>query len=86
MIGLNYLGKMGQLGNQMFQYAALKGIAAKHNYKTIIPNHNELIVDALGNKLRIELFDAFDIPCGPMDIGITSNGEVHEPHYHFSQE
>ena len=27
MIGLNYLGKMGQLGNQMFQYAALKGIA-----------------------------------------------------------
>ena len=29
MIGLNYLGKMGQLGNQMFQYAALKGIASK---------------------------------------------------------
>ena len=87
MIGLNYLGKMGQLGNQMFQYAALKGIAAKHNYKTIIPNHNELIVDALGNKLRIELFDAFDIPCGPMDIGtVPHNREVHEPHYHFSQE
>ena len=87
MIGLNYLGKMGQLGNQMFQYAALKGIAAKHNYKTIIPNHNELIVDALGNKLRIELFDAFDIPCGPMDIGIIPhNRDLHEPHYHFSQE
>ena len=87
MIGLNYLGKMGQLGNQMFQYAALKGIAAKHNYKTIIPNHNELIVDALGNKLRIELFDAFDIPCGPMDIGIIPHDRnVQEPYYHFSQE
>jgi len=87
MIGLNYLGKMGQLGNQMFQYAALKGIAAKHNYKTIIPNHNELIVDALGNKLRIELFDAFDIPCGPMDIGtVPHDRNVQEPHYHFSQE
>ena len=56
MIGLNYLGKMGQLGNQMFQYAALKGIAAKHNYRTIVPNNMEVIVDALGNKLRIELF------------------------------
>ena len=87
MIGLNYLGKMGQLGNQMFQYAALKGIAAKHNYKTIIPNHNELIVDALGNKLRIELFDAFDIPMGPMDIGtVPHERNVQEPHYHFSQE
>ena len=27
MIFLDYLGKMGQLGNQMFQYAALRGIA-----------------------------------------------------------
>ena len=87
MIGLNYLGKMGQLGNQMFQYAALKGIAAKHNYKTIIPSHNEVIVDALGNKLRIELFDAFDIPMGPMDVGyIPHERHLQEPHYHFSQE
>ena len=87
MIGLNYLGKMGQLGNQMFQYAALKGIAAKHNYRTIIPSHNEVIVDALGNKLRIELFDAFDIPMGPMDVGyIPHDRNVQEPHYHFSQE
>ena len=87
MIGLNYLGKMGQLGNQMFQYAALKGIAAKHNYRTIVPNHGELIVDALGNKLRIELFDAFDLPMGPMDIGtVPHDRNVQEPHYHFSQE
>ena len=87
MIGLNYLGKMGQLGNQMFQYAALKGIASKHNYRTIVPNHGELIVDALGNKLRIELFDAFDLPMGPMDIGtVPHDRNVQEPHYHFSQE
>ena len=87
MIGLNYLGKMGQLGNQMFQYAALKGIAAKHNYKTIIPSHNEVIVDALGNKLRIELFDAFDLPMGPMDVGyVPHDRNLQEPHYHFSQE
>ena len=87
MIGLNYLGKLGQLGNQMFQYAALKGIAAKHNYKTIIPSHPDVIVDALGNKLRIELFDAFDLPMGPMDVGyVPHDRNLQEPHYHFSQE
>ena len=37
MIGFNGLGKHGRLGNQMFQYAALKGIAAKHNYDWCIP-------------------------------------------------
>ena len=39
MIGFNYLGKMGQLGNQMFQYASLKGIARKRGYEFCIPNH-----------------------------------------------
>ena len=43
MIGLNYLGKMGQLGNQMFQYAALKGIANRRGLDYTVPNHNEVI-------------------------------------------
>ena len=29
MIGFNYLGKLGQLGNQMFQYATVLGVAEK---------------------------------------------------------
>lgn len=37
MIGFNGLGKHGRLGNQMFQYAGLKGIATKHNYEWCIP-------------------------------------------------
>lgn len=44
MIGFNALGKLGRLGNQMFQYSALKGIAAKHGYEICIPvspNRNE---------------------------------------------
>lgn len=40
MIGFNGLGRFGRLGNQMFQYAALKGIAAKHNYEWCIPPSN----------------------------------------------
>jgi len=59
MIGFNYLGKMGQLGNQMFQYASLRGIAKNRGYNFCIPYHNEVVVDGLGNKLRIELFDPF---------------------------
>lgn len=59
MIGFNYLGKMGQLGNQMFQYASLRGIAKNRGYNFCIPYNKEVIVDGLGNKLRIELFDPF---------------------------
>lgn len=36
-ISFNNLGKMGRLGNQMFQYASLKGIAKKHGYSFSIP-------------------------------------------------
>ena len=28
---------MGRLGNQMFQYAALRGIAARHGYDWTMP-------------------------------------------------
>jgi len=44
MIGFNELGKLGRLGNQMFQYASLKGIAANRGYNICIPfsqNKNE---------------------------------------------
>ena len=37
MIGYNRLGINGRLGNQMFQYAALRGLASKHNYDWVIP-------------------------------------------------
>jgi hypothetical protein len=38
MIGFNHLGKLGRFGNQMFQYAALKGIAANKGYDFCIPS------------------------------------------------
>jgi len=37
MIGFNALGKLGRLGNQMFQFSALKGIARKNGYQFCIP-------------------------------------------------
>lgn len=42
MISFNNLGKMGRLGNQMFQYAALKGIAHHKGYWYSIPEQNDL--------------------------------------------
>lgn len=36
-IGYNRLGSNGRLGNQMFQYAALRGIAEQNRYNWVIP-------------------------------------------------
>ena len=56
MIGFNYLGKMGQLGNQMFQYAALKGIANQNGYNYCIPNHDEIFNDTATTEIYTSLF------------------------------
>jgi hypothetical protein len=37
MLAFNRIGNLGRLGNQMFEYAALRGIAAKHGYDWCIP-------------------------------------------------
>ena len=37
MLAFNHLGSLGRLGNQMFEYAALRGIAAYHGYEWCIP-------------------------------------------------
>ena len=74
MIGFNYLGKMGQLGNQMFQYASLRGIAKNRGFDFCIPYHNEVFDDGIGNKLRIELFDPFVMKnLTQSNIGIIEN-------------
>ena len=85
MIGLNYLGKMGQLGNQMFQYAALKGIANRRGLDYMIPNHDEAIQDGLGNILRIELFEPFNIKSKYYGM-IKTSDYVQEAHFHFDEE
>ena len=41
MIGFNRLGLMGRLGNQMFQYASLRGIAKNNGYNWMIPPPSE---------------------------------------------
>jgi hypothetical protein len=42
MISFNNIGHMGRLGNQMFQYAALKGISKHKGYWYSVPKENVL--------------------------------------------
>ena len=83
VISFNYLGKLGQLGNQMFQYAATLGIARKLGVSFMIPNHDEVFVDPSSNRLRIELFDCFDIK--PDSIGcLKTNNVLAEKGFEFN--
>jgi hypothetical protein len=81
MIGFNFLGKLGQLGNQMFQYASTLGIAKKLDVPFVIPNHTEVVNDGLGNKLRIELFEVFKIK--PDQTGLVNGVDVQEQTFEF---
>ena len=40
MITFSELGKLGRLGNQFFQYSALRSLALYHDYDMAIPNPN----------------------------------------------
>ena len=88
MIGFNFLGKMGQLGNQMFQVASLKGIAKNKGYNFCFPNHDEVVVDNLGNKLRIELFEPFVLQ-NVSDLNLqeidNSRPSIHESDFSFDE-
>ena len=86
MIGFNALGRMGRLGNQMFQYAALKGIARNIGVDITIPYYQDAVNGGIGNMLRTELFDSFDLR---VNIGLLNNGHapvVQEKHFHFDEE
>lgn len=80
MIGFNHLGKNGRLGNQMFQYAALRGIAAYHNYEFCIPDSN--FRDPWQEH---QLFEAFELVNLKHKKFLPGNYHQ-EPHFHYSQE
>lgn len=50
MLAFNHLGRLGYLANQMFQYAAIKGIAAYNNVEYMIPDDSQM-----------QLFDGFKL-------------------------
>ena len=61
MIGYNRLGINGRLGNQMFQYASLRGIAAKHGYDWCIPDGPKEDEEFHDEENQHKLFMAFQM-------------------------
>ena len=61
MLGHNHLGKNGRFGNQMFQYAATRGIAAKHEYNWCIPPGPKTDDEFEDEENQHKLFMAFEM-------------------------
>lgn len=79
MIGYNRLGTNGRLGNQMFQYASLRGIAANNNLDWCIPPHDT------PNYANYGLFDAFKLK--NLDhTGLINGPTYDEPGFDFDEE
>ena len=78
-IGFNHLGKLGRLGNQMFQYAALRGIAAQRGFDFQIPTSN--FQDEWNDH---QLFEAFKLK-NLTKIDFCKGPNVHEAHFHFDK-
>lgn len=85
MISFNRLGNLGRLGNQMFQYSAIRGIAARHNYEFCIPPK-----EAFGNEdLKVHsdinntIYDIFEL--GEFNRGFCSNPIVQESTHAFDK-
>ena len=84
MIGFNGLGNLGRLGNQMFEYATLRGIAANKGYEWCIPPTNAKSIE------NYSLHHAFTMPdVKPGNRTFLDNGyapTVAERQFHFDQE
>lgn len=81
MIGYNKLGSNGRLGNQMFQYAALRGIATKRGYDWCIPP------DTYDHKDNYGLFETFEMTnVKESNIGFVEGNCIHENNFCFIPE
>jgi len=89
MDGYNRLGSNGRLGNQMFQYASLRGIARNRGYDFCIPNHNQIFKDPYGFDIKIELFYPFKmVHVKPQNIKVLDRGYApiaEEKQFHFDE-
>lgn len=86
MISFNQLGNLGRLGNQMFQYAALKGIAKHCGYEFCIPpKENFGIEDKKVKSSDCNIYDTFN-NIKSNKIEISSNQRVVEKTYTFDEE
>tara|TARA_B100000029_G_scaffold178006_1_gene175381 strand:+ start:289 stop:1140 length:852 start_codon:yes stop_codon:yes gene_type:complete len=86
MLGMNALGQNGRLGNQMFQYASLVGIAKNIGSEYCIPDHSQVtwFDKQVGDEIITQhhqlqhLFEMKDVKLGTIEGGNEINLEQAE--------
>lgn len=84
MLAFNHIGHLGRLGNQMFQYASLRGISARRGYDFGIPPSK------FEDEWRShQLFEVFDLPhLSRQNVKYLDGGNApvaQEKFFHFDQ-
>lgn len=80
-IGYNRLGSNGRLGNQMFQYAGLRGIAANKSYRWVIPEPVSYGDSNYG------LFDCFEMSSVvDSNFGLVDGPSIQTGCFNFSED
>lgn len=79
MISFNNLGNYGRLGNQMFQYASLRGIAENRGFDFCIPPENVFgLNDPNVKNSKFNIYNTFNISSKNIDLKdqkpISENG------------
>jgi len=88
MITHKSIGYSGRLGNQMFQYAAVKALSLKTGYEMFLPDHFSIKPDGCYDmtnhkwiQYKLDLLDCFDISC-PI-LNNNANTQYQEPDFIF---
>ena len=81
MIGNDRIGSNGRLGNQMFQYASMRGIAAARQYDWVVPPED---YDHTANYALFETFNMSTVK--PKNIGFVGGQVIQENDHCFSQD
>jgi len=82
-LAFNQIGNLGRLGNQLFEFAAVRGIAAKHGYDWCIPPYNA--VSSTGENYSLHYcFRMEDVDDN--HLGMLGTGEFNqEKHFHYDE-
>jgi hypothetical protein len=84
MLANDDLGNLGRLGNQMFQYTALRGLAQRHGYEYCLPPREVVATrDPNCAASDITLFECFKIPNAPKRV--TNFRRIQESRFGLDQ-
>ena len=82
-ISYNRLGSNGRLGNQMFQYAGFRGIAANREFHWVIPPKN---AESTCNYGLFECFKMSGVTSKNKGYGLSNWQTIDSKIFHFDEE